>query len=35
MSFIEGVGREQQQLFPEALDDYVAAENPVRFRVHR
>jgi transposase len=31
MSFIEGVGREQQQLFPEALDDYIAAENPVRF----
>lgn len=31
MSFIEGVGREQQQLFPEVLDDYVTAENPVRF----
>jgi transposase len=31
MSFIEGVGREQQQLFPKVLDDYVAAENPVRF----
>lgn len=31
MSFIEGVGRDQQQLFPDVLDDYVAAENPVRF----
>lgn len=31
MSFIEGVGRDQRQLFPEALDDYVGAENPVRF----
>jgi transposase len=31
MSFIEGVGRDQRQLFPEVLDEYVAAENPVRF----
>ncbi len=31
MSFIEGLGREQQVMFPEVLDDYVAEENPVRF----
>ena len=31
MSFIEGVGRDQQQMFPDVLDDYVTAENPVRF----
>lgn len=31
MSFIEGLGRDQQQLFPEVLDDYVAEQNPVRF----
>jgi transposase len=31
MSFIEGVGREQQTLFPEVLDDYVAFDHPVRF----
>ena len=31
MSFIEGTGRDQQTLFPAALDDYIAAENPVRF----
>ena len=28
MSYIEGVAREQQVLFPEVLDEYVAAENP-------
>lgn len=31
MGFIEGSDREQQVLFPDALDDYVTAENPVRF----
>lgn len=31
MSFIEGDSREQEQLFPEVLDDYVAESNPVRF----
>lgn len=31
MSFIEGVGREQQVMFPEVLDDYIVEENPVRF----
>ncbi|MGH9460501.1 MAG: IS1182 family transposase [Vicinamibacteria bacterium] len=31
MSFIEGVGRDQQTLFPEVLDDYVASDHPVRF----
>lgn len=30
MGYIEGVGREQQILFPESLDEYVTAENPVR-----
>ncbi len=31
MSFIEGVGRDQQTLFPEVLDDYLPADHPVRF----
>lgn len=31
MGYIEGIDRDQQVLFPEALDDYVGAENPVRF----
>jgi len=31
MSFIDGIDRQQQVLFPEALDEYVTAENPVRF----
>jgi transposase len=31
MSFIEGTDRDQQTLFPAALDDYITAENPVRF----
>ncbi len=31
MGYIEGVDRDQQVLFPEVLDDYVGAENPVRF----
>ena len=31
MGHIEGSDREQMTLFPEALDDYVSQENPVRF----
>ncbi len=31
MSFIEGVGRDQQTLFPDVLDDYIPADHPVRF----
>ena len=31
MSYIEGVDREQQVLFPDSLDEFVTAENPVRF----
>ena len=31
MSYVAGVERTQQVLFPESLDDYVGAENPVRF----
>jgi len=31
MGFVEGVSREQVVLFPEAIDDYVEADNPVRF----
>lgn len=30
MGYIEGVDRQQQVLFPESLDEYVAADNPVR-----
>ena len=28
--FIEGKDRHQSTLFPEALDDYIAEDNPVR-----
>jgi len=28
--FIEGENRTQSTLFPEALDDYIAEDNPVR-----
>jgi len=28
--FIEGENRSQSTLFPEALDDYIAEDNPVR-----
>jgi transposase len=31
MSYIRGESREQITLFPEAVDDYISAENPVRF----
>jgi transposase len=31
MGYIGGVDRNQQVLLPEVLDDYVGAENPVRF----
>jgi len=31
MGHVEGSDREQMTLFPEALDDYVSPENPVRF----
>jgi transposase/transcription elongation GreA/GreB family factor len=31
MSFIEGVGRDQQTLLPDVLDDYIASDHPVRF----
>ena len=31
MGYIAGVDRDQQVLMPEVLDDYVGAENPVRF----
>lgn len=31
MGYVEGASREQVVLFPEALDDYVSGENPVRF----
>jgi transposase len=31
MGYKEGVGRDQQVLFPETLDDYVTEDNPVRF----
>ncbi len=31
MPYIEGGARDQQVLFPEVLDDYVGADNPVRF----
>ena len=31
MHHIEGQDRDQLTLFPEALDDYIAKENPVRF----
>jgi transposase len=31
MSYINGESREQITLFPEVVDDYISAENPVRF----
>ena len=31
MGYIEGSDRDQPVLFPEVLDEYIAAENPVRF----
>jgi transposase len=31
MSYIRGADRSEVLLFPEALDDYIAADNPVRF----
>ena len=31
MSYIEGINRDQIVLFPEAIDDYITKENPVRF----
>jgi transposase len=31
MGYVEGVSREQVLMFPEVMDDYVSAENPVRF----
>jgi len=31
MRYIAGVPRQQRVLFPESLDDYIAADNPVRF----
>jgi transposase len=31
MKHIEGLNRDQLTLFPDALDDYISLENPVRF----
>jgi len=31
MPHLQGVAREQAMLFPPSLDDYIAADNPVRF----
>jgi transposase len=31
MRYIEGTPREQKLLFPESIDDYIEADNPVRF----
>jgi len=31
MSHISGISRSQLLLLPEAVDDYVGSENPVRF----
>lgn len=31
MSYIQGESREQVFLLPEAINDYVGPENPVRF----
>jgi len=31
MGFIHGADRHEAILFPERLDDYIAAENPIRF----
>jgi transposase len=31
MGYVEGIDREQVVLFPAVMDDYISAENPVRF----
>ena len=31
MSYVEGISRVQIMLLPEVIDDYITAENPVRF----
>lgn len=31
MNHVSGIAREQITLFPEAIEDYISAENPVRF----
>lgn len=31
MAYVEGVNRDQITLFPEAIDDYITEDNPVRF----
>jgi len=31
VSYITGVSRDQVVLFPEAIDDYITPNNPVRF----
>lgn len=31
MNHIQGLSRDQLVLFPEAVEDYITAENPVRF----
>ncbi len=31
MSYVEGTSRSQIMLLPEVIDDYITAENPVRF----
>ena len=31
MGYIKGESRDQQLLFPEVIDDYITADNPVRF----
>lgn len=31
MGYVEGINRGQVVLFPEVIDDYIAADNPVRF----
>ena len=31
MSYIRGADRSEVLLFPEAIDDYIAEDNPVRF----
>jgi hypothetical protein len=31
MRHTTGIPRQQRVLFPESLDDYISADNPVRF----
>ena len=31
MSYAAGISRAQIMLFPDAIDDYITSENPVRF----